>query len=130
MECGLCEKYSCKWNKQFLITCSRCRQARCAPCVTFKTALQTFLKALDSDGRMYVQNFIVDFLQISDETLNNLFKKETKLSESRTKPKTFDVMVYHKSEKYRTRVVMKTLDDCNKIQYISKRRKRTFYKNF
>ena len=79
---------------------------------------------------MYVQNFIVDFLQISDETLDNLFKKETKLSESRTKPKTFDVMFYHKSEKYRTRVVMKTLDDCNKIQYISKRRKRTFYKNF
>ena len=75
------------------------RKARCAPCVTFKSALQTLLKALDSDGRMYVQNFIVDFLQRSDETLYNLFKIKTKLSESRTKPKTFDVKVYHKSKK-------------------------------
>ena len=40
------------------------------------------------------------------------------------KIKTFD----HKSEKNRSQVVMKTLEDCNKIQYISKRRKRCFYK--
>ena len=57
-------------------------------------------------------------------------KTETKLRESRTKPKTFDVKVYHKSEKNRSQVVMKTLDDCNKIQHISKRRKQTFYKKF
>ena len=79
---------------------------------------------------MYVQNFIVDFLQRSDKTLYNLFKIKTKLSESRTKPKTFDAKVYHKSKKKRSQVVMKNLDDCNNIQYISKRRKRTFYKKF
>ena len=79
---------------------------------------------------MYVQNFIVDFLQRSDKTLYNLFKIKTKLSESRTKPKTFDAKVYHKSKKNRSQVVMKNLDDCNNIQYISKRRKRTFYKKF
>ena len=100
----------------------------CSPCVTFKSAVETLIKTLDSDVRMYVQNFIVDFLQISDETLNNLFKIETKLSKSRTKPKTFEVKVYDKSEKNRSQVVMKRLDDCNKIQYISKRRKRRFYK--
>ena len=69
---------------------------------------EILIKTLHSDGREYVQNFEVDFLQISDETLNNLFKIETKLSESSTKSK--------------------TLDDCNQIQYISKRRKHTFYK--
>ena len=110
------------------LTCSQCREKRCLSCVTFKSAVKTLVKTLDSDVRKYVQNFVVDFLQISDETLNNLFKIETKLSKSRTKPKTFDVKVYHKSEKNRSQVVMKTLDDCKKIQYISKRRKRTFYK--
>ena len=89
---------------------------------------EILIKTLHSDGREYVQNFEVDFLQISHETLNNLFKIETKLSESSTKSKTFDVKVYHESEKNRGQVVMKTLDDCNQIQYISKRRKHTFYK--
>ena len=88
------------------------------------------LKALDSDDRMYVQNFIVGFLQISYETLDNLFKIQTKLSESRTKPKTFDAKVYHKSEKNRSQVVMKTLDYYNKIQYISKEENKHFIKNF
>ena len=121
LECGLCEKYSCKWHKQFLLTCNHCREARCSPCVTFKSAVETLIKTLDNDGRMYVQKFVVDFLQISDETLSNLFKIETKLSESRTKPTTFDVKVYHKSKKNTSQVAMKTLDDCNKIQYISKK---------
>ena len=98
------------------------------PCVTFKLAVETLIKTLDSDGREYVQNFPVDFLQISDETLNNLFKTETKLSESRTKPNTFDVKVYYKSEKNRSQVLKESLNDCNKVEYMNKRRKRTFYK--
>ena len=59
----------------------------CLSCVTFKSAVETLVKTLDSDGREYVQNFVVDFLQISNETLKNLFKIETKLNESRTNPK-------------------------------------------
>ena len=125
------QKYSSKWHKQFLLTCSQWREVCCLFCVTFKSAVETLVKTLHSDGREFVQNFIVDFLQISEETLNNLFKIETKLSESRTKPKMFDVKIYHKNEKKnRSQVVMKTLDDCNKIQYISKRGKRTFFKKF
>ena len=110
LECGLCEKYSCKWPKQILVTCNQCRDARCLPYVTFKSSVVT------------------DFLKISDKTLNNLFKKETNFSKTRVKVKTFDAKVYHKIEKNRIQFVMKTLDDCNKIQYISKRGKHTFYK--
>ena len=104
------------------------QKLRWLPCVTFKSAVETLIKTLDSDGMMYVQNFVMDLLQISDKTLSNLFKIETKLSESRTKPTTFDVKFYHKSKKNTSQVAMKTLDDCNKIQYISKRRKCKFYK--
>ena len=104
------------------------QKLRWLPCVTFKSAVETLIKTLDSDGMMYVQNFVMDLLQISDKTLSNLFKIETKLSGSRTKRTTFDVKVYHNSKKNRSQVAMKTLDDCNKIQYISKRRKCKFYK--
>ena len=60
------------------------QKLRWLPCVTFKSAVETLIKTLDSDGMMYVQNFVMDLLQISDKTLSNLFKIETKLSESRT----------------------------------------------
>ena len=86
------------------------------------------IKALDSDGREHTQNFTVDFLQISDETLNNLFKIETKLSKSRTEPETFDVKVYYKGEKNRSQDVKETLNDRNKLEYMNKGRKPIFYK--
>ena len=96
---------------------------RCFPCVIFKSAVETLVKTLDSDGKKYVQNFVVDFLQISDETLNNLFKIETKLIESRTKPKIFDVKVYSKGKKNRNQVVKEPLNDYNK----NKERKGTYF---
>ena len=123
MECGLYKNYSCKWHKQFLLTCSQCRKVRCLPCVTFKSAVETLVKTLDSDGKKYVQNFIVDFLQIGDETLNNLFKIETELIESRTKPKIFDVKIYSKREKNRNQVLKEPLNDRNK----NKERKKTYF---
>ena len=87
------------------------------------------IKTFDSDGRKYAQNFTVDFLQINDETLNNLFKLETKLSKSRTKPKTFDAKVYYKGEKNRSQVVKETLNDRNELEYMNKGRKHIFYEN-
>ena len=65
------------------------QKLRWLPCVTFKSAVETLIKTLDSDGMMYVQNFVMDLLQISDKTLSNLFKIETKLSESRTNQNIF-----------------------------------------
>ena len=119
----LVQKIFIKWHKQFLLTCSQCRKVRCFPCVIFKSAVETLVKTLDSDGKKYVQNFVVDFLQISDETLNNLFKIETKLIESRTKPKIFDVKVYSKGKKNRNQVVKEPLNDYNK----NKERKGTYF---
>ena len=124
----MCKKYSCKWHKNFLVSCNKCREARCSSCVTFKSSVEILIKTLDSDSKNYVRNFITDFFKISNETLQHLFKVETNFIESTSKLKTFDVKVYHKSKKNGRQVEMKTLDDCNKIQYVSKRRKRSFYK--
>ena len=130
LECGLCEKYSRKWHKQFLLICSQCREVRFSPCVTLESEAETLIKTLERDGREYVQNFIVDFLQIRDETLNNLFKIETILSESGTKLTAFDVKVYYKSEENRSQVVKETLNDPNKIDYMNKGRNVLFIKKF
>ena len=78
LECGLCEKYSCKWPKQILVTCNQCRDARCLPYVTFKSSVEILVKNLDRDGEKYVQNFVTDFLKISDKTLNNFIQKRNK----------------------------------------------------
>ena len=68
-----------------------------------------------------------DYFNLRDIGLKNFFNIE-KSNETKKRIKTFDIKVYHKSKKNRSQVVMKTLEDCNKIQYISKRRKRHFYK--
>ena len=111
---GLCGKCSCKQHKDFFLTCSQCRDVRCSNCGILKFSISLLIKLADDDGRNYLQNFITFNIEKSNETKKRI--------------KTFDIKVYHKSKKNRSQVVMKTLEDCNKIQYISKRRKRHFYK--
>ena len=92
-----------------------------------KSSISLLMKLADDDGRNYLQNFITDYFNLRDIGLKNYFNIE-KTNETKERIKTFNIKVYHKSEKNRSQVVMKTLEDCNKIQYISKRRKRHFYK--
>ena len=44
LECGLHEKYSCKWYKQFSVSCHQCREAHCLSCVTFKSSVEILIK--------------------------------------------------------------------------------------
>ena len=127
-KCGLCGNFLCKWHKEFLLTCSQCRDVRCSNCVMLKSSISLLMKlADDDDGRNYLQNFIFDYFNLRDIRLKNYFNIE-KSNETKERIKTFNIKVYHKSEKNRSQVVMKTLEDCNKIQYISQRRKCHFYK--
>ena len=43
LECGLCGKCSCKWHKQFLVSCNQSREARCSSCITFKSSFETLI---------------------------------------------------------------------------------------
>ena len=126
-KCGLCGIFLCKWHKEFLLTCSQCRDVRCSNRVMLKSSISLLLKLADDDGRNYLQNFITDYFNLRDIGLKSYFDTE-KPNETKEIIKTFDIKVYHKSEINRPQVVMKTLEDCNEIQYISKRRKRHFYK--
>ena len=75
-ECELCEKYSFKWHKIYLLTCSQCRDIRCSSCVMFKSAFEILIKSPDDDGKNHFENFVTDFLGISYVSLKNLFDVE------------------------------------------------------
>ena len=96
-ESRLCEKYSCKWQKCYLLTCSQCRDIQCSSRVMFNSAIEILMKSLDNDGKNYFKNFVTDFLGISDVSLNDFFDVEKNSYESKERKKTFDVKVYHKS---------------------------------
>ena len=85
------------------------------------------LENLDSEEKKYLENFIKDFLNLSNETLKEGFAV-TKVTLPRIQ--SYNVKSYHKSEKCKSQVVYRNLDQCKKIEYTIKGRKRSYYKKF
>ena len=81
---------------------------------------------LNNTAKGYVQNFIRDFLSLLPESL----KEHYQIAETVCIPreKKFDVKSYHKSNKNRSQVVCKKFENCDKLNYSIKGKKRTFYK--
>ena len=74
----------------------------------------------------YIENFVRDFLRISNKTLETNFQ----VSEVVRVPveKTFNVKSYHKSDKNKSQVVYKKIDNCEKLSYTVKGKPQTFCK--
>ena len=89
---------------------------------------ETLTKSVDSVAKDYIEDFIKDFLCISNQTLEKNFQ----VSEVVRVPadKTFNVKSYHKSDKNRSQVVYKKFDNCEELSYSIKGKPRTFYKKF
>ena len=51
---GVCGNFSCKWHKEFLLTCSQCRDIRCSNCVMLESSISLLMKLADDDGRNYL----------------------------------------------------------------------------
>ena len=113
--------------KKFFLGCDRCRKAWCQPYIIFNIPKQTLLENLDCEGRKYLENFIKNFLNLSNKTLQESFGV-TKVTLPRTQ--TYNVKSFHKSEKCRSQVVYRSLDKCKKIKYTVKGQKRSYYKKF
>ena len=84
-EYGLCEKCSCKWHKIYLITCNPCRVARCWACFMFKLTVEILIKSLDNDGLIYFENFVSDFLGISDISIKKFLGVEKNMKPTKEK---------------------------------------------
>ena len=127
LKCGYCQKNACQscCNK-FLVSCNYCREAFCKPCHNFNTAKETLIKGVDLVAKDYIENFVKHCLCISNQALEKNFQ----VSEVVRLPvgKAFNVKSYHKSEKNRSQVVYKKIDNCEKISHTIKRKTQTFYK--
>ena len=99
----------------------------CQACNSFNIAKENLFENLDKEGKDYLENFIKAFLILSNETLRERFPV-TKVTLPR--PQNYNVKSYHKSEKCRSQVVYKNLDECQKIKYTVKGQKRSYYKKF
>ena len=93
----------------------------------FNIAKETSTKGVDLVAKDYIENFIKDFLCISNQTLEKNF--QVRLAQVPVE-KAFNVKSYHKSDKNRSQVVYKKFDNCEKISYTIKGKQRTFYKKF
>ena len=96
LECGLCQRNSCEWDRKFVVICDRCRKARCQACNSINIAKENLFKNLDKEGKYYLDNFIKDFLNLSNEALRESFAV-TKVTLPR--PQNYNAKSYHKSEK-------------------------------
>ena len=114
LECGLCQSFSCgESHEKFFLGCDRCWKVHCQPCIIFNNAKQTLLENLDCEGRKYLENFIKDFWNLSNKTLQESFGV-TKVTLPRAR--TYNLKSYHKNEKCRSHVVYRNLDECKKIE--------------
>ena len=93
----------------------------------FNIAKETSTKGVDPVAKDYIENFIKDFLCISNQILEKNF--QVRLAQVPVE-KAFNVKSYHKSDKNRSQVVYKKFDNCEKISYTIKGKQRTFYKKF
>ena len=129
LKCGLCQKTAYEsFHRKFLVSCKFCRENYCKACKIFNSAKEVLFKSLHDTGKEYVQNFILDFLNLSAESLEDPYQISKPISIA--KEKIFDVKSYHKSEKNRSQVVYKKFDNCDKLNYSVKGKKCTFYKKF
>ena len=72
-------KITCKWfHNKFDPSCKNCRQIFCKDCKDFMVSFKMFLKNTDKIDNQYLKYFVSDFLNISNQTLENYFPEALK----------------------------------------------------
>ena len=123
LSCGLCQKLSCMWHSKFDVSCLHCRKTECKNCKKFNISKEILLNSASKESVDYIYNFISDFLNISDESINLFFPeiKVEKIEKDIYKKKV-------KSEKNRTQTVKVKLPSNVRSGYFQNGRwKRRFF---
>ena len=69
IKCSVCNIDCCKWHLRSHFDCDLCSRERCSNCKCFNLAATFLLQSMDSDGKMYLHNLIIDYLNMSSESL-------------------------------------------------------------
>ena len=128
LKCGYCQKTACEsFHKKILASCKFCRENFCKSCQSFNITKENLLSYTDEIGKEYIENFIKDFINLSDRTIESTYKLNIIRKPIQKK---FLVKSYIKSSKNRSQVINQKVDGSEKIHYTLKGKKRTFYKKF
>ena len=74
-----CQKIACdSFHETFLVDCKFCRERFYKSCQRFKIAKENLLPNVDETGKEYIENFIKDFLNVSDRTIQNTYQVKIK----------------------------------------------------
>ena len=116
--------YCQSFHSKFLISCKFCQEAFCKTCHRFNISKRTLLPQANSIERDYLENYIIDFLNINQQTTNSFYKEEiTRIPVQ----KNIQIKFYIKSNKNRTQIINQKVIDCKKINYKLGGKQRTFY---
>ena len=73
LECNYCNKNSCKYHSKFVVSCLLCRNAICKKCKAFNTSKYILLKSAQPETVDYLINYICDFLNLSEYSIQSYF---------------------------------------------------------
>ena len=128
LKCGYCQKTACEsFHKNFLASYKFCRENFCKSCQSFNITKENLLSYTDEIGKEYIENFIKDFINLSDQTIESNYK--VKIIRKPVQ-KNFQIKSYIKSIKNRSQVINQKVDGCEKIHYTVKGNKKTFYEKY
>ena len=78
LECNYCNIDCCKNHYHFEVTCHNCRTERSSKCKIFNNQMDCLMKAANDKARTYIYNFVLDFFNLSSETLERFYKIKLK----------------------------------------------------
>ena len=73
LECNCCNVSHCSQHAKFDVSCIHCRKMKCDKCLKFNISLNVLLKSANKQTVDYLVNYISDFLNISDESIQKHF---------------------------------------------------------
>ena len=73
IDCNYCQKETCIYHSKFIISCTLCRNAKCKNCFKFNITKNVLLKHSSEEAKIYIEDFICDFFNISNESFQYFF---------------------------------------------------------
>ena len=73
LACNYCNVGFREMHGRFIATSRKCRTDRCGPCRVFNIQIDALIRTSREHGKKYIFNFVLDFLNVSNETLNHFY---------------------------------------------------------
>ena len=119
LECNYCNKDCCKNHYYFEVQCHNCRTERCSNCKIFNQQMDCLMKAANDKTKSHIYNFVLDFFNLSNETLEYFYNIKTK----REKSENINEIVWKMKMFHGTKYQVTTLAKTMKFTYTIRKRR-------